>query len=89
MSTAILLLMIGVLVLLSGFFSGSEIALVSADRLKLNADAADTYVEHLLDWHQSMRHFHRHLGHSTGLKPHRYSSIIGVFGGRSIYVDTV
>ena len=39
MSTAILLLMIGVLVLLSGFFSGSEIALVSADRLKLNADA--------------------------------------------------
>jgi CBS domain containing-hemolysin-like protein len=34
-----LLLMIGVLVLLSGFFSGSEIALVSADRLKLNADA--------------------------------------------------
>ena len=39
MSTAMLLLMIGVLVLLSGFFSGSEIALVSADRLKLNADA--------------------------------------------------
>ena len=39
MSTALLLGLIGILMLLSGFFSGSEIALVSADRLKLKADA--------------------------------------------------
>jgi len=39
MSTPLLLALIGVLIALSGFFSGSEIALVSADRLKLRADA--------------------------------------------------
>ena len=36
---AVLALIGGVLLPLSGFFSGSEIALVSADRMKLRADA--------------------------------------------------
>jgi len=39
MSTPLLLALIGVLIALSGFFSGAEIALVSADRLKLRTDA--------------------------------------------------
>jgi len=39
MSTTLLLILLGVLIVLSGFFSGSEIALVSADRLKLKSDA--------------------------------------------------
>jgi putative hemolysin len=39
MSTSFLLGLIALLILISGFFSGSEIALVSADRLKLKADA--------------------------------------------------
>ena len=39
MSTTMLLILILLLLPLSGFFSGSEIALVSADRFKLQADA--------------------------------------------------
>ena len=39
MTTTILLLMIVALLPLSGFFSGAEIAMVSADRMKLQADA--------------------------------------------------
>ena len=39
MSSATILLLIGLCVLLQGFFSGSEIALVSANRLRLHTDA--------------------------------------------------
>ena len=39
MSMTLIVLLISVLVILSGFFSGSELALVSADRLKLRSDA--------------------------------------------------
>ena len=39
MSMTLIVLLITVLVILSGFFSGSELALVSADRLKLRTDA--------------------------------------------------
>lgn len=39
MSTVAMLVLISALIVASGFFSGSEIALVSADRMKLRADA--------------------------------------------------